>query len=97
MGGFQGEGGEGWVGEEVGVVAVVAEVVEGFVGVFDGYFGAGWGVEEVRVDCVVEVGAVGVGLVGWKDEELGDAGAEGEVGEGEGFCGFVRGWFGGCW
>lgn len=33
--------GEGAVGEEAGVVAVVAQVVEGFVGVFDGDFGGG--------------------------------------------------------
>ena len=99
QGGGEGEEGEGGGGEEVGVVAVVAEVVEGFVGVFDGEFGAGGRVEEVGVDCLVEAGAVGVGLVGWEDEELGDAGAEGEGGEGErggvGVCGFLRCWLGG--
>ena len=40
-GGGEGELGEGVVGEEAGVVAVVAEVVEGFVGVFDCDFYAG--------------------------------------------------------
>ncbi|KAL8817437.1 MAG: hypothetical protein Q9223_003722, partial [Gallowayella weberi] len=81
--------GEGAVGEEVGVVAVIAEVVEGFVWVFDGEFDDGGGVEEVIVDCFVEVRAVGVGLVGREDEELGYAGAGRDVGEGEGSGGVV--------
>ena len=41
QGGGEGDLGEGVVGEEAGVVAVVAEVVEGFVGVFDCDFYAG--------------------------------------------------------
>ena len=40
-GGGEGNLGEGVVGEEAGVVTVVAEVVEGFVGVFDCDFDAG--------------------------------------------------------
>ena len=66
---------EGVVGEEAGVVAVVAEVVEGFVGVLDGDFGAGWGGEEGFGYGGVEVGAVAVALVGGEDEELRDSGA----------------------
>lgn len=70
--------GEGAVVAETGVVAVVAQVVKGFVWVFDGDFedvgvaqkGAGHG--------VVEVGAVGVMLVGFEDEELGYSCAGGE-------------------
>lgn len=77
-GGGEGDLGESAVGGEAGVVAVVAEVVEGFVGVFDGDFGAGGGCEEEVGHAVVEVGAVRVGLVGWEDEELGDAGAGGQ-------------------
>ena len=73
---------EGAVGEEAGVVAVVAEVIEGFVGVFDGDFGGGGGGVEGVVHGVVEVGAVGVGLVGGEDEELRDAVAGGEGGGG---------------
>lgn len=42
-GGGEGDLGEGAVGGEAGVVAVVAEVVEGLVGVFDGDFSAGGG------------------------------------------------------
>ena len=77
-GGVEGYLGEGAVGEEAGVIAVVAEVIEGFVGVFDGYFGAGGGGEEGCDHVVVEVGAVAVGVVGGEDEELGDAGAVGK-------------------
>ena len=77
-GGVEGDLGEGAVGEEAGVVAVVAEVVEGFVGVFDGYFEAGGGGEKGVDHGVVEVGAVAVGVVGGEDEELRDAGAVGE-------------------
>lgn len=66
-GGGEGDLRECAVGEEGGVVAVVAEVVEGFAGVFDGQFDAAGGAEDVGVDCVVEVRAVGVGLVGGED------------------------------
>ena len=58
---------EGAVLEEARVVAVIAQVVEGFVGVFDGDFGAGGVGEEGRCHGVVEVGAVGVRLVGRED------------------------------
>ena len=77
-GGGEGDLGEGVVGEEAGVVAVVAEVVEGFVGVFDGDFDAGGVGEEDFDHGVVEVGAVAVGVVGGEDEELGDAGSVGK-------------------
>ncbi len=79
--------GEGVVGAEAGVVAVVTEVVEGFIGVLDGDFGAGWIGEEQRAHGVVEVGAVAEGMVGWEDEELGDALAAGQGGGREG-CGW---------
>ena len=49
--------------EEVGVVAVVAEVVEGFARVFDGDFGADGVGEEGAEHGVVEVGTVGMGLM----------------------------------
>ena len=75
---FEGDLGEGVVGEEAGVVAVVAEVIEGFVGVFDCDFYAGGVGEEGFYHGVVEVGAVAVGVVGGEDEELGDAGSVGE-------------------
>ena len=84
--GLQGDEGEGAVFEEVGVVAVVAEVVEGFVGIFDGDFGAGGGGAEGFDHCVVEVGAVSVRVVRGEDEELRYSGAGGER------CG--RDWFG---
>ena len=82
-GGVDGYAGEGVGGGEAGVVAVVAEVIEGFVGVFDGDFGAGWVGEKEGCHRVVEVGAVAEGLVGWEDEELGDPFAAGERGGGE--------------
>ena len=72
---FEGDAGEGIVGEEAGVVAVIAEVVEGFVGVFDCDFYAGGVGEEGFYHGIVEVGAVAVGVVGGEDEELGDAGS----------------------
>lgn len=84
----EGDLGEGTVGGEASVVAVVAEVVESFVGVFDGDFGTVGGGEEVGCHDGVEVGAVGMGLVGGEDEELGDAGAGGEG------CGGDGGWWG---
>ena len=62
--------GEGAVREEAGVVAVIAQVVEGFVRVFNGDFRAGGVREEDMNHGCVEVGAVGVGLVGREDEEL---------------------------
>ena len=83
-GGGEADLGEGAVGCEAGEVAVVAEVVEGFVGVFDGDFGASGGGEEGACYSLVEVCAVGVALVGREDQELGYAGAGGEGGEGEG-------------
>ena len=86
-GGGEGDLGEGAVGEEAGVVAVVAEVVEGFVGVFDGYFETGGGGEEGVDHGVVEVGAMAVGVVGGEDEELRDAGAVGEGVWGDGLRG----------
>lgn len=76
--------------EEALVVAVVAEVVEGFVGVFDCYFGDVGVGEECLDHGVVEVGAVAVGVVGGEDEELRDAGSGWEGGGGDG-CG---GWEG---
>lgn len=92
-GGIEGYLGEGIVGEEARVIAVVAEIVEGFVGVFDGYFGAGGGGEEGAYHGVVEVGAVAVGVVGGEDEELGDAGAVREGGRGKGSGGGrVKSW-----
>ena len=69
----EGDLGQGAVGEQVGVVAVIAQVVEGFAGVFDGDFEAGGGGEEGFGHGGVETGAVGVVLVGREDEELGDA------------------------
>jgi len=57
------------------VVAVVAQVVESLVGVFDCDFGACWGGEEGLGHGGVEVGAVAVVLMGGEDEELRDAGA----------------------
>ena len=77
-GGVEVDLGEGTVGEEAGVVAVVAEVVEGFVRVFDGDFEAGGVGEEGAYHCVVEVGAVAVRVVGGEDEDLRDAGSVGE-------------------
>ena len=77
-GGVEVDLGEGTVGEEAGVVAVVAEVVEGFVRVFDGDFEAGGVGEEGAYHCIVEVGAVAVRVVGGEDEELRDAGSVGE-------------------
>lgn len=71
---------------EAGVVTVVTQVVEGFVGVFDCDFGYLRGGEEGADEGVVEVGAVGVRLVGGKDEELGDAGAGRKSGKGERGC-----------
>ena len=82
-GGGEANLGEGGGGEEVDVVAVVAEVVEGFIGVFDCEFGAGGRVEEVGIDCFVKMGPVGMGLVGREDKELGDARAGWKIGGGE--------------
>lgn len=63
-------------------VVEVAEVVEGFVGVFDCYFeGRGVG-EVVRENGGVEAGAVATAVEGGEDDELRDAGAAGEGGEG---------------
>ena len=69
---------------EARVVAEVAQVVEGCVGVFDGYFDAGRVLQEGGCGGVVEVCAVAGALVGGEDEELGDARAVGERGDGEG-------------
>ena len=75
---FEGDLGEGAVSEEARIVAVVAEVVEGFVGVFHCDFYAGGVGEEGFYHGVVKVGAVAVGVVRGEDEELGDAGSVGE-------------------
>lgn len=83
-GGVYGEGGEGGEGAaEAEEVVDVAEDVEGFVWVFDCDFGGCGDREGVGEHRVVEVGAVGAGLVGGRDEELGDALAGGEGGGGE--------------
>ena len=78
------QGGEVRVGAaETEQVAEIAEVVEGFVGIFDGEFAHVWGVGEVGVHCVVQLLPVPRGLEGREDEELGEAFAAGEV-EGRG-------------
>lgn len=64
---------EGAIGCEAGVIAVIAKVVEGFVGIFDCDLGGGGVGKEKSNDSVVKMGAVGMGLVGWEDQELGDA------------------------
>lgn len=73
---------EGAVAGEARVVAVVAQVVKGFVGVLDRDFAHGGRGEEGAGEGVVEVRAVRVGLVRGEDEELGDARAGGEGGGG---------------
>lgn len=83
---------KGRVGLEPGIVAVVAQVVKGFIGVLDGYFGDGSVGEKGTRYSGEEVRAMRVVLVGRKDEELRDAGAGREgigvnwVWKGQGKC-----------
>ena len=79
--------GEGSVRAQARVVAVVAQVVEGFIGVLDRDLGAGRVGEEGADHGGVEVRAVRVGLVRRQDEELRNAGAAWEGGDGEGWRG----------
>lgn len=80
----EGDLGKGAVGKKASIVAVVPEVIEGFVGIFDGDFGAGGRGKEGCCHGIEEVGAVGVVLVGGDDQELGDAGSGGECRGGDG-------------
>lgn len=70
------------VGEKAGVVNVVAEVVEGLVGIFDGDLGDGGGGQENAGDGFVKMSPMRVFLMGGKNEELRYAGARWERGRG---------------
>lgn len=61
---------EGIVGAKAGVVAVVAQIVKGFVGVLDCDFrNRGIG-KESTCDGIEELPAVGVVLMGWQYDKL---------------------------
>ena len=54
-------------------VAKIAQVVEGFVWVFDREFADVFFACQVSVHCVVEFLAVPCAMEGWEDQELGEA------------------------
>lgn len=73
--GVEGDLGKGVVGAEAAVVAVIAQVVKGFVGVLDRDFGHGAVGEEGPRDRVEQMAAVRVVLMGREYDKLRDAGA----------------------
>lgn len=70
--------GESAVFQEVPVIAVVSQVVEGFVGIFDGDLRTCGRGSECFDHGVVKMCAVSMGMVGRENEELGYSSAGGK-------------------